>query len=100
MSLGSDGAVRRYTVRDGAAEAAGIPIGAKIVGVNGVPCVAKDTIVSHIGESGGRVELTFMPPAGGEDMYGSRHAKYVGPPQTEDSFYSSSSSSESNSESD
>ena len=99
MSLGSDGVVRRYTVRDGAAEAAGIPIGAKIVGVNGVPCVAKDTIVSHIGESGGRVELTFMPPAGGEDMYGSRHTKYVGPSQTEGSFYTSSSSESNTSDS-
>eukprot|EP01043_Picozoa_sp_COSAG02_P030407 COSAG02_NODE_1939_length_10312_cov_14.320866_3_plen_893_part_00 len=96
MSLAQDGTIKRYTGSGGSAERAGVPVGSKIVGVNGTPCVSKDTIVSHIRQSAGATQFTMMPPSGGGRQshggggYGGRSAQ---PQQTLDTFYTSSSSS-------
>ena len=95
MSLAPDGTVKRYTGSGGSAERAGVPVGSKIVGVNGTPCVSKDTIISHIKQSvGGVTQFTIMPAsAGRQGSGGGGYAGHSVHPQTLDTFYTSSSSS-------
>jgi hypothetical protein len=70
-------------------------VGSKIVGVNGTPCVSKDTIISHIKQSvGGVTQFTIMPAsAGRQGSGGGGYAGHSVHPQTLDTFYTSSSSS-------
>ena len=88
LLLAEDATVTGYSDGEGAAIRAGIPLGAKVVGVNGVPVLSKDNVVAHLktataatignggaGGSGendgdGGVLFTFMPPTGGAAVAG------------------------------
>ena len=80
----------------------------------GTPCVSKDTIVSHIKQSGGTAQFTMMPPAGsgggggggggggsgGDGIPLDQKARKAAFEKGMDGFYTSSSSSGSESDSD
>ena len=62
MRLSDDGVVVGFQGRGGPAESSGVPLGAKVVGVNGAPVASKDSIVRQLRSVEPRtpVMFTFM----------------------------------------
>jgi hypothetical protein len=62
------GGSRQRRNRRGPAEKAGVPLGARVCGIEGVAVATKDAIVRELrrvgGAQGGAVQFTFVPPSG------------------------------------